>query len=153
MKKPQVAALTGLLLLGACSGYSQSNWNPVNWFGGSNEVTVAEATLDVGTASDPRPLVDQVLTMTVERYPGGAIVRATGLPPTQGYWAGDLIEESFEDGRLTFRFVVLPPVEPKRVSTQASREIEVGTSVPQIKLDSVREIIVVGAQNARSSRR
>ncbi len=151
MKTPLIAALTGLLLLSACGGFSQSNWNPVNWFGGSDEVAVAAAT--DGAPVDPRPLVAQVLTLSVEPYSGGAIVRATGLPQTQGFYNGELVEESFEDGRLTYRFVLIPPPKPARVSTQASREVTVGASISRLRLESVREVVVQGETNARSSRR
>ncbi len=35
---------------------------------------------------DTRPLVDTVLSMTVEPIPGGAVVRSRGVTPTQGWW-------------------------------------------------------------------
>jgi hypothetical protein len=152
MKKQPIAALAALLLLAACGGFSQSNWNPFNWFGNSQEVEVA-AQAQQGVPSDPRPLVDQVLSLAIEPYSGGAIVRATGLPPTQGFYDGELVEESFEDGRLTYRFVLIPPPEPNRVSTQASREVTVGTSLSRLRLEEVREVVVRGQQNARSTRR
>jgi hypothetical protein len=153
MTRPLIAALAGLVLLSACSGFSQSNWNPVNWFGGSNEVAVAKPLPEGATPADPRPLVEQVLSMSVERYPGGAIVRATGLPPTQGYWDGELAQDPVKDGRLTFRFVLIPPPYAARVSTQQSREVIVGTSLSDKQLEGIREIVVQGARNARSSRR
>jgi hypothetical protein len=149
------AALSVLILLGAC-GQSEPRWyNPLSWFGGSQEVAATDlAAQDVGTAADPRPLVAQVLSLSVDAFPGGAVVRATGLPPTQGYWAGDLIRIEGEDPtRITFRFVALAPPEPSRVSTQQSREIVVGTSLSDIELEGVREIIVQGASNARATRR
>jgi hypothetical protein len=152
MTRPQIAAFAGLLMLSACGGFSQSNWNPVNWFGGSDEVVVVQTTED-GQPVDPRPLVDQVLSMEVERFPGGAIVRATGLPPTQGFWDGQLVAQPIEDGRLTLRFILYPPQEPSRISTQQSREVVVALSLSNRQLQDIREIIVQGAQNARSSRR
>lgn len=152
MTRPQTATLAGLLLLSACGGFSQSNWNPVNWFGGSEEVVITPTT-ENGRPVDPRPLVDQVLSMSVEPYPGGAIIRATGLPPTVAYWGGQLVPEPVKDGRLTFRFILLPPPEPARVSTQQSREVIVGTSLSNKELEGIREIVVQGATNARSSRR
>jgi hypothetical protein len=151
MTKLPIAALAALLLLGACGGFSQSNWNPFNWFGGSQEVEAVAA--QQGVPSDPRPLVDQVLTLVIEPYSGGAIVRATGLPQTQGFYNGELVEESFEDGRLTYRFVLIPPPQPNRVSTQASREVTVAVSLSRLRLEEVREVVVRGQQNARSSRR
>lgn len=150
-----VAAFAVLILLGAC-GASERRWyNPLSWFGGSQEVAATDlAAQAVGTAADPRPLVAQVLSLSVDAFPGGAIVRATGLPPTQGFWAGELIRIDGEDPSVvTFRFVAVPPPEPSRVSTQQSREIVVGTSLSRIELEGVREIVVQGATNARATRR
>lgn len=150
MTKLPIAALAAALLLGGCGGFSQSNWNPLNWFGNSQEVAVAA---EAATPADPRPLVAQVLSLSIEPYSGGAIVRATGLPPTQGYYDAELVEDSFEDGRLTYRFVLIPPPVPNRVSTQVSREVTVGTSISRLQLEDVREVVVRGQQNARSTRR
>lgn len=152
MRKLPIAALAAVLLLGACGNFSQSNWNPMNWFGNSQEVEVA-AEAEGATPSDPRPLVAEVLSLSVEPYSGGAIVRATGLPPTQGHYDAELVEDSFEDGRLTYRFVLIPPPEPNRVSTPVSREVVVGTSISRLQLEGVREVVVRGQQNARSTRR
>ncbi len=153
MRIPLFAALSVMLLLGGCGSADRTWYNPFGWFGGSQETDVATLQVDVGTSADPRPLVDQVLSMSVEALPGGAIVRATGLPPTQGFWVAELIEEPIVDGRLNYRFVILPPPEPARVSTQPSREVTVATSISDFKLEGVREITVTGARNARSSRR
>jgi hypothetical protein len=150
MTRPLLAALCVALLLGACGSGERKWYNPFGWFGGSQEVT----TLGVTAApQDIRPLVSQVLSMSVEQYPGGAIVRATGLPPTQGYWEAELLEQTVEDGRLVYNFVLLPPAIPHPVSTQRSREVTVATSVSNLKLEGIREIVVVGKSNARSSRR
>ena len=154
MTRPLLATLALVVLLGACGSAPKKWYNPFGWFGGSREASASQrVAASVGTPSDPRPLVDQILSMTVERYSGGAIVRATGLPPTQGFWAGELIAQPVVDGRLEFRFVLLPPPVTSRVSTAVSREVTAAASVSEIKLQGVREIIVTGAQNARSSRR
>ena len=153
MRKPLLAALSVVLVLGGCGSADRTWYNPFGWFGGSRETEITSLQVDVGTPADPRPLVDQVLSLTVEAYPGGAIVRATGLPPTQGFWAGALIVEPIVDGRLNYRFVILPPPVPARVSTQPSREVIVATSISDFKLEGIREITVTGARNARSSRR
>ena len=44
-----------------------------------------------------------VLTMTVEPIPGGAIVRASGLTPTQGWWNAELVPRDLdENGVLVY---------------------------------------------------
>ena len=151
MTKPMLATLSVLLLLAACGSGQRTWYNPFGWFGGSQETE--SLVQDVGTPQDPRPLVDKVLSLSVEPFDGGAIIRATGLPQTQGFWAAELIAEPVVDGRAGFRFVVVPPMEPMRVSTQPSREITVATTLTNRELEGISEIIVTGARNARSSRR
>jgi len=150
MRLPLLAALTAVMLLTACGAIRDSRLNPRNWFGRSEpaQVVLVEA------AADPRPLVDQVLTLVVEPYPGGAIIRATGLPPTQGYWEAELEPLAVdENGVLVYEFRVFPPIIDRRVGTQVSREVTVATSLSDIKLQGITQIIVQGAQNARASRR
>lgn len=155
MRIPLSAALMALLLLTACAKVRDSRLNPFNWFQKS-AVTTLEPKGGYSTAADTRPLVDQVLSLVVEPVAGGAIVRATGLPPTQGWWSADLVADAEGkpvDGVLTFRFVLAPPPNPAPVSTQQSREITAGVYLSTIDLAEVREITVVGARNARSTRR
>jgi hypothetical protein len=64
-----------------CAGVRQSKLNPFNWFRKSQP---RETIVLPGEKKDPRPLVDTVLSMTVEPIPGGAVVRARGVTPTQG---------------------------------------------------------------------
>lgn len=153
MKKPLAAAMIVILLVGGC----QSRYNPVNWFGRSKEVTTLEPEKGyAAVAVDNRPLVDQITTMTVERAPGGALVRATGLPPTQGFWNAELVAQNGGkpvDGVLTFRFVATPPRTPEPQGTQASREINVAAFVSDYDLGGVRQITVQGARNQHTSRR
>jgi hypothetical protein len=148
------AALALAGVLGGCGQGGGTGWNPLNWFSAApREVTMAPA--PPGT-DDPRPLVAQVLSMTVEPTPGGAVLRATGLPPTQGWWAAQLLPDPSDDAnaeRLSFRFVVVPPPGPTRVSTPPSREITAGVFLSNRQLEGVREITVIGAGGARSSRR
>lgn len=144
--------LPGLILLAACGGNGDgSGWNPSNWFRVGPKVEMMEAAPAV--ESDPRPLVAQVLSMAVEPMAGGVIVRATGLPPTQGWWEAALIPGPEEEGRLVFNFVVVPPTRPMPSSTQASREITAGAYVSDLELQGIREITVIGANGGRSSRR
>jgi hypothetical protein len=124
--------------------------NPFNWFKRSEpreKVVVEEP-------EDPRPLVDTVLTMTVEAIPGGAVVRARGVTPTQGWWDAELVPlDQDEAGTLVYEFRLNPPTTTTDVNTQRSREIDVAIFVSDYKLDTVREIVVQGANNARASRR
>jgi hypothetical protein len=144
-------ALCLAALVGGCGGFSDSGWNPANWFGGSEP---RETIVLPGEAADPRPLVETVLSMTVEPMPGGALVRARGQTPTQGWWQAELVPVDIDDaGSLVYEFRLLAPLGPTGVNTPQSRQVDVAAFVSDIRLDGVREIIVQGATNARSARR
>lgn len=138
-------------LLAGCGGFADSRLNPVNWFGRSEP---RESIVLPTEAADPRPLVETVQLLSVEPVPGGAIVRARGQTPTQGWWAAELVPLDIEDaGSLVYEFRIVPPLTPTAVNTPQSRQIDVAIFVSDIKLETVREIVVQGATNARSVRR
>ena len=151
MSRPLIAALFAVTVLSAC-GFGQSRLNPLNWFGRSQPA--AQVALITTVPADPRPLVAQVLTMSIEPYPGGALVRATGLPPTQGFWDAELVALPVdESGTLVLEFHIFPPIARAGVVNQQSREVTVAYSLSAIKLDGISQIIVQGASSARASRR
>lgn len=134
-----------------CAGVRQSKLNPFNWFRKSQP---RETIVLPGKKEDPRQLVDTVLSMTVEPIPGGAVVRARGVTPTQGWWDAELVPQELDDkGILVYEFRLLPPPDRADVNTQQSREIDVAIYISDVKLEAVREIVVQGASNARSARR
>jgi hypothetical protein len=148
MKTPLLAALMMVVLLGAC----QSRLNPFNWFGRS--APVEKVLITEGEAADPRALVSEVLSLVIEPFPGGAIVRAEGRTPTQGWWEAELVARPIEkEGVLVYDFRLLPPIVRTDVSTGRSRQVAVAVSLSDIKLAGIREIIVQGASNARAVRR
>lgn len=152
-----MALLGGLTIATALSGCS-SRLNPVNWFGGSETQTT---TVPAETAAQPAtaalPLVDQVTRMEVEHIRGGALVTATGLPLTQGWWSAELVPvtagEAPEGGVLTYRFEVRQPLSPKNVSTPQSRELTAARFLSDQQLAGVSRIVVLGARNQMSSSR
>ena len=145
------ALLSLMLVLAACGGLRDSGLNPFNWFGRSEEVQ--KVALPQRPA-DQRALVQTVLSMQVEETAGGAIVRATGLPPTQGWWNADLVaREVDENGRLVLEFRIFPPVDDVSQGTPQSREVVAATFLSSIRLDQIREIVVQGETNARAARR
>jgi hypothetical protein len=137
--------------LAGCGGLRQSKLNPFNWFKKSEP---RETIVLPKEKADERPLVDTVLSMAVEPIPGGAVVRARGVTPTQGWWEAELVPQDLDDkGVLVYEFRLLPPTGKAAVSTQQSREIDVAIYISDVKLENVREIVVQGATNARTSRR
>ena len=142
-------AIVALTAMTACGGFS-SRLNPFKWFKRSAPVEV----VSTEAPADPRPLVANVLSMTIESYPGGAIVRATGLPPTQGYWSAELVPQPVdENGTLVLEFHVFPPAGATAVVNQQSREITVAYNLSDIKLQQINQVVVQGASNARASSR
>lgn len=156
MRVPVTGLLIAALTLGACGKIRESRINPFNWFGRSETVTVVTEGVVPGRPDDSRILVAQITGMEVARQPGGAIIRATGLPPTQGWWDTALVVENDGvpvDGTLTYRFVIAEPLTRKPSSTPQSRELTAATYVSDVKLAGVSQIVVVGAENSRASRR
>ncbi len=152
MRTPIAAILLGTLILTGCA----SKFNPFNWFGrGSTEETLTVID-DPDAIIDHRGMVDQVTSLNIEKTGGGAIIHAVGLPLTQGFWDAELIPENGErpvNGVLTYQFRISQPVGFERESTTRSREVVVGYFVSSFKLNGVSQIRVIGARNARTSRR
>lgn len=148
--RPVLAVLLVVALSG-CGGFKESKLNPFNWFKRSEARMMVEVSAGV---ADPRPLVETVLDLVVEPIPGGAIVRARGLPPTQGWWDAELVPVPQEEtGLLVYEFRIMQPAEPKDVNVPRSREVDVALYVSDYKLEFVSEIVVQGATNARSAHR
>ena len=139
-------ALAGIAPLAACG----TRLNPFNWFGRGEETEIVPAEAVV----DPRPLVPQVTRLVVDPHPSGAIIRATGLPPRQGWYDGALLRvPGTEPGVLGYQLRAYAPHYQTLVSTPASRELVVATFVNSDTLAGVREIRVSGEFNALSARR
>jgi hypothetical protein len=152
MRLFRTAVLVSLIALSACAGLRKSKVNPFNWFGRSQQTAVV--TNPDAAPVDQRLLVEQVLDMKVEQFPGGAIIRAVGLPPTQGYWDAELVAQPQDgSGKLVLDFRIFPPVGAAAVVNQQSREVTVGLRLSNIKLDGISQIVVQGSKNARVARR
>lgn len=152
MKRRVVLALGAAFVVTGCGAVRDSRLNPFNWFGGARRRQRVETSVEA--AKDQRLLVADVISLSVDPYSSGAIVRATGIPPTQGWWDAELVARPIdEDGVLVYDFRVFPPLTNTPPGTPRSREITVGTSISAVRLDQVREIVVQGANNALSSRR
>jgi hypothetical protein len=150
MRFAKSAALAALIGMTACSGFSASKLNPLNWFKGSTP----EQMEFIQRPVDARALVAQVTELKVEAFPGGAIVRATGVPTSQGWWDAELVKVvSEEDGVILFEFRIYPPPVQRPAGTPFSREVTVAASLSNIALQDVSKIVVQGEANALSSRR
>ncbi len=152
MRKPLLAMLVVVLTISACGRIRDSRLNPFNWFGRSEPVAVQAA--DPAVAQDGRRLVAEVTELVLDRAAGGVIVRAVGLPPTQGFWEAELVARPIdENGVLVYDFRVFPPPAGAAVSTRQSREVVVAAFLSNIRLNSISQISVQGERNARAVRR
>lgn len=152
MRLPLTLALTAVMAVTSCGAIRESRFNPLNWFGRSQEARANE--FGIAVQEENRPLVTQVLGMTIEQTPYGAIVRATGISPMQGYYDAELVARPVDDkGVLVFDFRLMPPPEPKPVGATRTREVTVAAHLSKIKLEGITQIVVQGAENALSSRR
>ncbi|MEM9425558.1 MAG: hypothetical protein AAGA06_02550 [Pseudomonadota bacterium] len=144
-----LALATGLA---GCARVAESRLNPFNWFGGSES---EEAAAPAAVETDPRPRVAQVTSLTIEPTPTGAIVRATGLPPTQGWYAAALVPETDGpvNGEMVYTLRAVPPLEREPVSTVQSRELSVARALSALDLAETRVVRVIGANNVLVTRR
>lgn len=172
MRKTLLVLSAATLALSACAGIRESRVNPFNWFGQSREAPVAEAEntnplIPRGSSLFSRSRADvdvyagrpfeQVTNITVERIPGGAIIRATGLAARQGIYEVQLTPENEEieavEGVLTFRLEGIRPTRATPVGTRPTREVVAAFRVTDKQLVGVRQIRVEGELNAQVTRR
>lgn len=155
MRIPLLAGLVLVMTLTACGRLRESRLNPFNWFSRGERVETTDVAAPVERA-DGRQLVANVTSLVIERTKGGAIIRATGLPPTQGFWAAELVPvegSEVESGELVYEFLIFPPPTPQPASTQRSREITAATFLTDFRLDAISSITVRGAATSQSARR
>ncbi|MFU8899159.1 hypothetical protein LY56_00402 [Roseinatronobacter thiooxidans] len=152
MQKPALAALAMVLALGACGSVRDSRINPMNWFGRDSTETLAPSG-GWGGEVDRRALVPVVTELEAIPTTGGALVRASGVTATQGWWDVELRPVNNArpvDGVLIYEFVVAEPRRATGTASEASRTVTAGVKVTHSRLAGVRSIVVRGAQNQRS---
>lgn len=167
-------SLTVLLVasmgLGACGVVRNSALNPTNWFGRSTSVPVEEVSTnplipaESGLFASRRKAnalyigepFEEIVDLTVERIPGGAIIRATGRAARQGTYSVQLTPENEDEapvnGVLTYRLEGVARTNTA-VGTPPTREVTAARKLTSQELRSVRTIRVEGQRNARVARR
>ena len=140
-----LVTVVGLTLVGC----GKSNLNPLHWFAKARKGTQVEVYV---APVDPRGLIDKVVSLQIEPIRSGLLVRATGLPPTQGFWDAELVALPNDgSGQLVFEFRIFPPTVAAPEGSKPSREITAVASVTKFDLDGITSIEVKGAQNAMSA--
>ena len=154
--KNLIAAVAALTVLSGCAQISESRFNPLNWFGGSSE----EATTLAGDISkyqgppDTSVQIAELVSMKVDRMPGGAIITAEGVAPIQGFWEPKLVVADSEDpGTITLDFRIQRPFRQHPAGAVPTRTVSAGAFLSDAKLRNVNRIIVRGASTQRVSSR
>lgn len=151
-----------LLTLSGCARLSESRLNPFNWFGNSREVTTSTAPQDIRpiippgrrtVVVDSRTLVQSVQSLTVDRAPSGAIVRAVGVAPTQGFYNAELVSKGVDNGVLTLEFRAQAPAGFEAEGSARSRQITAAYVIGSTDLAGIRTVRVQAASNARTAAR
>jgi hypothetical protein len=158
--------LLSLLLTAACG----SSLNPMNWFG---DDAPDESVLDPVSANNPllpsddgpfarrtgpSPYlgtpVEAVTDLTLERVPGGLIIRATGRSSSPGIYDARLVSENEDglpvEGVLTYSLRALKAQTGGVVQPQ---DVTVARQLTNQELAGARTIRVEGQQNTLERRR
>jgi hypothetical protein len=137
--------LSVTLSLAACD----SRINPLNWFGGDREqrVTIENDATGRPVVVDGRILVSELIQLSVEQTTSGAIIRATGVVPVQGYYDAELVLIERTASSVVYEFRVEQPLDNAIAGIQ---QISVGTELSVGELAGVRSITVIAATNRRS---
>ncbi len=151
-------ALCATVGLSACAAITESRFNPLNWFGRSEQVATAiprdelrplVRAGDVSQLVEGRVLISQITGLQVDRTPSGAIVTARGLAPTQGYFNAQLVRIGRDNGTLIFDFRVEAPTGFEPVGSAASRQITSSVALSNGDLAGIRSILVNAQSGAR----
>ncbi|MCJ8139386.1 hypothetical protein [Falsirhodobacter halotolerans] len=146
MTRPLLALLILGTTLGGCN-----RLNPGTWLNSGGDTPAPTQTV---VTEDPRPLIAQVTEVEVDRTPNGAIVRATGVAPTEGWYGPALIAQTAQpDGTLILKFHATAPATAMPTGTTTSRQIVAATALTNATLANTRRIVVQGASNALSQAR
>jgi hypothetical protein len=173
MRRSVAALLVISIGLAGCGAIRDSRVNPFNWFGNDRPAPVQ-------TDEETNPLipqeraglfsrsraeanvyrgqpVDVVSTVVVERTPGGAVVRATGVSRFQNTYDVQLTPDNedgeAENGVLTYRLEAIVPENAIVGGPERVRRVIAGLAMTNKQLEGVRTIRVMGATNGRETSR
>jgi len=177
MRLLTTSLLVATLTVSACGTIRDSRINPFNWFGNSRSEPVqreprAQTNPLIPVDNERRGLfnslrqqaevysgrpVDQVSSLVIERVPGGAIVRASGISAYDGPYGVRMTPTTDEaepvDGVLTYRLEAERPRDAGRTTSQRVRTVTAAVHLTDQELSRVKVIRVEGVRNAQSTTR
>ena len=151
-----IAVVAILAMTAGCARLADSRFNPVNWFGGSQEeaTTLIPSDANYRAPTDTSVQIAELVSMKVDRMPGGAIVTAEGIAPIQGFWEPRLVSaQSDAAGAITLDFRIQRPYRQHPAGAVATRTVSAGIYLSDVELQGVNSIIVRGATTQRVARR
>lgn len=140
-----------------CARVSESRLNPLDGFGAVRTEVAATPAQNAGplvpadrqvVVVDGRSLLASVTDLSIDRTPSGAVVRATGIAPTQGFFNAQLVELGFDGGTLELAFRAQPPATPHPQGTPLSRQIAAAYVLGAGEVAAMRAVRVRAAGNA-----
>jgi hypothetical protein len=169
--------LVAIMTLAACGAVRDSRVNPLNWFGGSrsepiqrdaqqevnplipqtDRVGLFANTRDAANAYLGTP-IDQISELVIERVPGGAILRVTGVSEVLGIYDVRLTPTNVDDvadadGVLTYRLEGVRPARVVRGGTEPQRTVTAGRHLTDNQLARAQVIRIEGRLNAQTTAR
>lgn len=168
MIRPISVLVLSALILGGCATVRESRFNPFNWFGRSTSQPVVATDEGVNPliprrrsifqAREAAPYagrpIGEISELLVERRPGGAVVRVTGVADRLGPWDVRIVavDAETDEDTLTFDMRNLSQPGPSGGS-DAARSVTAAIALTDQQLAGIREIRVKGARNIRTVRR
>lgn len=160
MGKRLIAAVAVLAVATGCARVSESRLNPFNWFSASEEAEVSSLLPPEARSAGPQDSstpVPDVVSMQVDRMPGGAVVTAEGVTLTQGFWESRLVEVprglDTPSDAIVLDFRVQRPYRPHPVGAVPTRTVSAGIYLSEADLRGISQIIVRGSITQRVARR
>lgn len=167
-----VLIVAGIAVSG-CTAVRESRVNPFNWFGGG---APAPAVQNTGTGA-ANPLIPErraslfrrdeaeedayagwpvgtIDELLIERRPGGAIIRVTGIADRAGPFDVRIVEDAAQTGPGTLAYTLhaLQSAGPRNTGENA-RKVTAAIWLTDQELAGIGEIRVGGASNALVTRR
>ncbi|MBE9475617.1 MAG: hypothetical protein IME92_00640 [Proteobacteria bacterium] len=133
---------------GGSSATSSGGSSSAGFFNRREKETVLEQPAII---VDKRVLIAIVDQVTVDRFSGGAIIKARGTVDGVGYSDIDLVADNKglpdENGVVTYKFKGKSPIGTTKGPTERSNQVYAGASITALRLPTVKRIRVVAAQN------
>ncbi|RPE71318.1 hypothetical protein EDD53_0434 [Pacificibacter maritimus] len=166
MQRQVIMTALALSLLSGCASFGTSRLNPVNWFGPSQAVPATQQGQKVTVVptlapkrgypefQDTRLLVPSLADVSIVKSASGAIVTATGLVPSLGYYDAELVRiETDNPAELLLDFRLRAPSKVTAIGNEAQRKITVARTIQDRDLQNISTITVRASNGSRVIRR